>query len=272
MRKGSFLAIFLVLLFVAPANNGYSPLVNPSSTYSPYDSDGNTPFGHLASNDLSGSGKALSTYISGILENSSASLIDSSTSATGSLTVPGGYTGTSLDVGIDSLQMTVADVLRNSDLSDWHDERWHVDIPNYWDDQIDIPNSWTLVKSVSNDRPHPMHGDWELNDNSGSGYAGSMGWRFEAEIDGDEVLNPDDAIYLSQYVHAPWRELYEVRINFYYYVSGSSSLNNQVHLFVKLGDIPEEKFLVFESGDTTNTWLQASVTFTASDLTSVSLP
>ncbi|MGD9382344.1 MAG: hypothetical protein PVI03_07860, partial [Candidatus Thorarchaeota archaeon] len=148
MRKCSFFAIFLVLLFVAPANNGYSPLVNPSSTYSPIDNDGDTPFGNLASNDLSGSGKALSTYISGILENSSAVQIDSSTSATGSLSVPGGYSGTSLDVGIDSLEMTVSDVLRNPDLNDWHDERWHVDIPNYWDDQIDVPNAWTLVKSI----------------------------------------------------------------------------------------------------------------------------
>jgi hypothetical protein len=247
-------------------------LVNPASTYSPYESDGEPPFGYLAGDDMSGSGGALSTYVSGVLENSSASQIDSSTSATGSLSVPGGYAGTSLDVGVDSLMMTVTDTLRNPSFTDWHDERWHVgNNVNFYDDNIDVPDSWTLVKSVVNDDPHPLHRDWELNDYSG-GYAGSRGWRFEAEISGNEVLDPDDAIYLSQYVHAPWRELYEIRISFYYYVTSASDMFDHVHLFFKLGNLPEEKFHVFESGDTTNTWLQASVTYTTSQLPSVVLP
>jgi hypothetical protein len=271
LRKGSFLTVFLVLLFIAPANNGYSPLVNPASTYSQNDINGDTPFGYLADEGMTGSGGALSTYISGNLENSSASQIDSSTSATGSLSVPSGYTGTSLDVDIDSLMTTVTDTLRNADLNDWHDERWHVGNVNYYDDLIDVPNSWSLVESVDYDNPHPTHGDWEFNDDS-NGYAGTRGFRFEAEIGSSDPLTPDDAIYLSQFVHAPWRELYEVRISFYYYVSGSSEMNDQVHLFVKLGDLPEVKFHVLESGDSTNTWLQASVTFSSSDLESVSLP
>jgi len=272
VRRGSLLAVFLVLLFLVPIDNGFSPWVNPASTYSTDQGDGDTPFGYLAEDSISGSGDALSTYISGILENSSASQIDSSTSATGSLSVPSGYTGTSLDVGIDSLSMTVTDTLRNPSLETWHDERWHVgnDI-NFYDDLIDVPDSWTLVKSVGYDDEHPLHGDWELNDYSG-GYAGSRGWRFEATIGGGDPLVPTDAIYLSQFVHTPYRDLYEIRVSFYYYVTSASDLYDQVHLFFKLGDLPEEKFHVFESGDTTDTWLQASVTYTMSELTSLVIP
>ncbi|MHA1939530.1 MAG: hypothetical protein ACW97O_15075, partial [Candidatus Thorarchaeota archaeon] len=272
MRKGSFLAIFLVLLFVAPANNGHSPLVNPASTYSPYDSDGDTPFGYLAGDDISGSGDALSTYISGILENSSASQIDSSTSVTGSLSVPDGYSGTSLDVGIESLSMTVTDNLRNPSFTTWHDERWHVNPSpsNWYDDNIDVPDSWTLVKSVVDDDPHPLHGDWELNDYSG-GYAGSRGWRFETEIGSSADLDPADGIYLSQYLHAPWRELYEIRISFYYYVETASDQDNVVHLFFELGSLGEEKMDVFNVGNE-GTWIPYSKTYSTSDLTSITLP
>ncbi|MHA2143131.1 MAG: hypothetical protein ACXADD_16740, partial [Candidatus Thorarchaeota archaeon] len=272
MKRGSLLAVFLVMLFIAPVNNGISPSVNPTSVYNSNDIDGDTPFGYLADDGMSGSGDALSTYVSGILENSSSSQIDSLTSVTGSLSVPGGYSGTSLDVGIDSLSMTVTDNLRNPSFTTWHDERWHVgNSVNFYDDNIDVPDSWTLVKSVGYDDPHPLHGGWELNDYSG-GYAGSRGWRFEAEISGSRVLDPEDAIYLSQFVHAPWRDLYEVRIRFYYYVTSSSDMFDQVHLFFKLGDLPEEKFPVFKSGEPTNTWIQESVTYTTSELTSVVLP
>ncbi|MFW9803192.1 MAG: LamG-like jellyroll fold domain-containing protein, partial [Candidatus Thorarchaeota archaeon] len=272
MRKGSFLAIFLVLLFVAPANNGHSPFVNPASTHSPYESDGDTPFGFLAGDSMSGSGDPLSTYVSGILENSSETQIDSSTSVTGSLSVPSGYSGTSLDVGIDSLSMTVTDNLRNPSFTTWHDERWHVgNSINFYDDNIDVPDSWTLVKSVNYDDAHPLHGDWELNDYSG-GYGGSRAWRFEATIGGSDSLTPDDAIYLSQFLHAPWRDLYEIRISFYYYVLSTSNMLDQVHLFFKLGDLAEEKFHVFQPGDTTDAWLQETVTYTSADLSSVTVP
>ncbi|MFX1471736.1 MAG: hypothetical protein ACFFBM_04445, partial [Promethearchaeota archaeon] len=272
MRKGSFLAIFLVLLFVAPANNGHSSLVNPASTYSPYENDGATPFGFLAGEDMSGSGDSLSTYVSGILENTTATQIDSSTSATSSLSVPNGYSGTSLNVDVDSLSMTVTDNLRNPSFTTWHDERWHVgNSINFYDDNIDVPDSWTLVKSVNYDDPHPLHGDWELNDYSG-GYGGSRAWRFEATIGGSDSLTPDDAIYLSQFLHAPWRGLYEIRISFYYYVLSTSDMFDQVHLFFKLGDLAEEKFHVFQSGDTTDAWLQETVTYTSADLSSVTVP
>ncbi|MHA2379032.1 MAG: LamG-like jellyroll fold domain-containing protein, partial [Candidatus Thorarchaeota archaeon] len=274
MRKAGLLVIFIIILFLVPSV--YSPQLMPVTDQGPSRTN-NSPV--LADGGYAlgtGTGQALNTLIRGtVVDGTEVPVeIDSDTMTVGTIGISGDYTATGLGATLDTFTMTVPNALRNPSWNTYHQERWHVGSISMYDDQVTVPNYWTLTKSVGYEMgsysPHPLHGDWELNDDS-SGYAGTRGWRFEAEIGGSDALNPDDAIYLSQQVHAPWRELYSVQISFLYYVTSSSDLYNQTHLFTKFAGI-EDKFLVFESGDTTNTWLPASATIPSSELSSVVLP
>ncbi|MFX1416933.1 MAG: hypothetical protein ACFFC0_08970, partial [Promethearchaeota archaeon] len=274
MRKSRIVVVIFMFLFMVPAV--YSPRImqvtdgGPSRTNNgPVLADGGYSYG-------TGTGQALNTIIRGtVVEGTDLPVeIDSDTMSVGTIGISGDYSATGLRATLDTFTMATSDVLRNPSWNTYHQERWHVGDISMYDDQVTVPDYWTLTKSVGYEMgaysPHPLHGDWELNDDS-SGYSGTRGWRFEAQIGGSDNLNPDDALYLSQQIHAPWRELYSVQISFFYYVTSGSDLFNQTHLFTRFAGI-EDKFLVFESGDTTNTWLQASVTIPSSELASVALP
>jgi len=221
-----------------------------------------------------GTGQALNTLIRGtVVDGTEVPVeIDSDTMTVGTIGISGDYTATGLGATLDTFTMTVPSALRNPNLNDYHEERWHVGTINQYYEEIAVPDYWTLVESIadSGENAHPHHGNWEFNDASG-GYAGSRGFRFDATLDSGDSLVPDDAIYLSQQVHAPYRDLYSAQIRFKYFVTSSSQLGDLVHLFVRFAGI-ETEFRVFESGDTKDTWLDASVTIPTSSFGGVTLP
>jgi hypothetical protein len=221
-----------------------------------------------------GTGQALNTLVRGtVVDGTDVPVeIDSDTMTVGTIGISGDYTAIGLGATLDTFTMTVPNALRNPNLDDWHEERWHVGTIHQYYEQIAIPDYWTLVESIadSGENEHPHHGDWEFNDASG-GYAGSRGFRFDATLGSGDPLVPTDAIYLSQQVHAPYRELYSAQIRFKYFVTSSSQLGDLVHLFVRFAG-NEQEFRVFESGDTRDTWLDASFTIPSSSLGAVNLP
>ncbi|MFQ5833789.1 MAG: LamG-like jellyroll fold domain-containing protein, partial [Candidatus Thorarchaeota archaeon] len=272
MRKTGLIVVFIIILFIAPS--AYTPQMMPTLDggsrpveSGPTSADGGYPLS-------TGTGQALTTHILGTVVNGTEVpvQIDTDNMAVGTIGITGDYAGTGIGATLDTFTMTVPNALRNPDLNDWHEERWHVGDPTFYDDKVAIPDSWTLVKSISNpsESPHPHHGDWEFND-GGGGYAGSRGFRFDATLPTGYLLTSTDKIYISQHVHAPWRDLYSATIRFQYYVRAASQMGDLVHLFTRFAGV-ETQFRVFESGDTKDTWLPAIVEIPSSSLTSVNLP
>ncbi|MFW9800443.1 MAG: hypothetical protein ACFFD9_08400, partial [Candidatus Thorarchaeota archaeon] len=272
MRKTGLIVVFFIILFVAPS--AYSPQMmpfvdggSPVLESGPTVAEGGYPLG-------TGTGQALNTLIRGtVVDGTEVPVqIDANNMEVGTIGISGNYKGTGLGATLETFTMTVPNALRNPNLDDWHEERWHVGNINYYDDQIAVPDYWTLVKSVAypSETPHPHHDEWEFNDGSG-GYAGSRGFRFDATLWSGYPLTSTDKIYISQQVHAPWRELYSATIRFQYFVTASSEMGDLVYLYTSFAGV-KTSFRIFESGDTKDTWLQGSVSIPSSSLTTVNLP
>ncbi|MCJ7817465.1 MAG: DUF2341 domain-containing protein, partial [Candidatus Thorarchaeota archaeon] len=175
-----------------------------------------------------------------------------------------------LQTTIDSLSVDISDALVNPTLSDYHSEKWLVGASaTYRAQDVIVPDGWTLVKNELDEDPHPHTGDWESNYYPTGGYGGSPGFLFTGDI--DSTSDPSDEIYHSQLVNAPYREIYSVEISFRYNVVNTGSTSSEMFLFLRFAGI-EKTFYVFETGDTTGSWLQETVILTSEDLQLITLP
>ncbi|MGY5881589.1 MAG: DUF2341 domain-containing protein, partial [Candidatus Thorarchaeota archaeon] len=272
MRHKYVISLVLVVMFISPmlANNDVSTLDDNSNSWIP---EGMSNFVNSA-DPYSGTGPSLPVSLSGIATDpfGGSLQIDSSTSDIHTITLDDGWTGSNLQTTIDSLSIDVDDV-RNGDLNLYHNEKFLIaGETSYNYEDVAVPDFWTLTKSITGSgSEHPMHGTFEMNDVSESGYSGTMGWRFDADWSSSTTVNSNDQIYLSQLVSAPYREIYTVDITFNYYVSASSNLADQVVLFTRFNGY-ETEYHVVESGDTTGTWLPESFSLPAAQVSAISMP
>ncbi|MHA1908690.1 MAG: DUF2341 domain-containing protein, partial [Candidatus Thorarchaeota archaeon] len=265
------LLVFLLFLFPMPGTPGADisggPQASGDQVSRPYEL---SEVGGV----VTGTGDALSYSMTGEAVNrlDPTFVIDSSTSEIATVTISDGWTGSSLSTTIDTLSMDVDDV-RNGDLNLYHDEKFILPgETSYNVDDVAVPDSWTLTKSITGSgSTHPIHGIFELNDYSGSGYSSTMGWRFEAPWSSGQTVNSNDQIYLSQQILVPYRDLYTADISFNYRVTSSSDLADQVVLFTRFNGY-ETEYHVFESGDTTDTWLSTSIRIPGAQVATISTP
>jgi hypothetical protein len=254
--------------------------MNTSSDYMPATTLNNSNLPQLVdtspfavSNDRStGVGPALPVTLGGQISNVGQGTLyfDSSSSGVSSVTLTNGFTGSDLQAQIDTLRWTAKDVLQNGKLNDYHNELFVVTSDSTQnDDNVQVPDGWTIVKDVVDyDSLHPQHGMYEL-DSDPNGNGGTRGIYIKADGTSSYNYNPNDKMYISQMISMPYRELYSVQVSFDYRVSSSSYLDNIFHVFVRLAG-NTEKFHVFQSGDTTDTWLSTNVIMPASVLDGLS--
>ncbi|MHA2133797.1 MAG: hypothetical protein ACW99J_08005, partial [Candidatus Thorarchaeota archaeon] len=269
MKRLNLACFVLVILFLVP-------MMEPATPQPPSPTDAIPDIGNQGTAlsegtiDRTGTGETLTVTMNGVATNrlDGTFVIDSSTSEIGTVTLSDGWSGNNLQATIDTLSIDVADALVNPTWNAYHEEKWIEGTASYYGEDVAVPDGWTLVKKEVHESSHPHTGDWELND-GGGGYGGSRGFRFETYI--DTSSDPSDEIYLSQLVNAPWREIYSAEVKFRYYVRSGFDTTDQVHLFARFAGF-ENKFLVFESGDPTETWLQETITLTSTQMQLVSLP
>ncbi|MHA3964599.1 MAG: hypothetical protein AM325_013795, partial [Candidatus Thorarchaeota archaeon SMTZ1-45] len=279
MRKLNLIGILVVALFLFPMINlssDYSPAAAVNNLYQPYMKD--TALLADSIDRTTGVGPALPVTLGGQVSNvgQGTLVFDSSSSGITSVSLTDGWTGSDLQAQIDALTWTVEDVLQNGDLNDYHNEKFiiisDVSYLSANAENVLVPDGWTLFKNVQDDDttndPHPNHGAYELFSQS-SGYGSTWGVRFDADWGTSFQHNPNDEVYFGQMISLPWRQVYSAEITFRYYVYSSSNLFDQVHLFVRLAG-HTTKFHVFESGDTTDTWLTATTTIQAASMSDLS--
>ncbi|TFG99252.1 MAG: hypothetical protein E4H14_20375, partial [Candidatus Thorarchaeota archaeon] len=267
MRQRYVVSLVLVMMFIFPilGNNDIITQNGNSSSQIP-DSISN----YVNSADpYSGTGPSLPVTLSGIAtDNYGGTLqIDASTSDIHTITLADGWSGSNLQTTIDSLSVDISNALQNPSWDATHPEKWLVGATASRGSNVYVPDDWTLTKSEADDA-HPLAGDWRLAYDTTGGYSGAR-FRFDVLI--DSTSDPSDRIYYSQLVNAPYRELYSVDISFRYNVLSGYSTSADTYLFVQFAGI-EKTFTVFESGDTTGTWLQATATITSTELQSITLP
>ncbi|MFW9806070.1 MAG: hypothetical protein ACFFFK_05015, partial [Candidatus Thorarchaeota archaeon] len=273
MRKDNLIGILVVILFLFPLINtssDYDPAIAVSNPYLPPVTE-TSPF--TVSNDRStGIGPALPVTLSGQISNvgQGTLYLDSSSSGVSSVSLTNGFTGSDLQAQIDSLRWTAEDVLQNGKLNDYHNELFVVTSDSLQnDDNVQVPDGWTIVKDVVDyDSLHPQHGMYEL-DSDPNGNGGTRGIYVVADGTSSYIYNPNDEMYISQMVSMPYRELYSAHVTFDYRVPSTSYLDDVYFVFVRLAGYTQE-FHVFESGDTTDTWLSASVTIPGASMTGLS--
>ncbi len=267
MRRCGLIGILLIVVFLLPVS---SPLVQSEMNLDELTKLSPLVGGSTVSQSgelNSGTGTSLPVSISGIVSNvgSGAMQITSASPGTSTVTLTDGWTGTNLAAQIESLSMTTDNVLRNSNLNNYHSERFLVSSTAAYNGEAHpVPNSWTMYKSVANDEKHPNHGVYEI-EASPSGYGGTYGLFLESQYGTSFSHNPNDEVFISQMISTPWRAVYTAQISFKYYITSSSTMTDKLHLFTRLGGYVT-KYHVFESGDTTNTWLTASVVVQAASL------
>ncbi|MGQ4910671.1 MAG: hypothetical protein ACP6KW_00745 [Candidatus Thorarchaeota archaeon] len=265
MRKSGLLAIFLTILFIMPTAGPTGSQLAAISDLAPLPEGMG---GHVESADYStGVGSALSVLKQGVVSSSSGTLsVTSSRPGVSTLTLEDGWTGTGIDADIGDIRITVDDVVQNSNLNSYHNEKFVVSSSSSDNaDDVKVPDEWTLEKNVANDgSPHPLHGDYQLR-SSNTGYGGTRGAEFKANLPYSFNHTPQDEVYISQMVSTPYREIYSVKVSFMYRVASASDNSDKVYVFSRFFGV-ETKFHVFESGDPTDTWLEASVTIPESSL------
>lgn len=269
MRRASLVGLLIILIFVIPVPSITTP----------------TNVGNLESNDFqnpdswsvadtiytTGTGMPLSYSMIGTATNTydGSMTIDSSNPSTTTISLDDGWTGSDLDTTIDSMVITDSDRLLNKDLNSYHNEKFLG--TSYNSEDVAIPDNWVLTKTDTSGTGHPHHGVFEFNSIGGAGRSGTMGWRFDAEWSGGTSLSSSDSIYISQMISAPYRELSSVEVQFYYYVSSSSNLNDQVYLFLRFGGY-EYQLGVFASGSPTDSWQLSTISIPSSIINSIDLP
>ena len=270
MKRRSLISLILIVIFTVPV------IINPDSRglnttgnniESPQDSKSYTQ----SKDPTSGTGPSLPVSMTGTAtdKNGGTLQIDSSTTDNQSITLDDGWTGSNLQATVDSMSVDITDALDNPTWDATHPEKLFIGSTSYWDDNVYVPDGWSVVKSEAVGDPHPHGTDWRSIYSSGSGYGGTAGFQFYSRI--YTTSSPSDQVYFTQLVNLPYREIYSIEISFRYYVLSGYSTGNQVYLFARFGGI-EEPFFVFESGDPVGSWQQATVTLNAEDLQSIVLP
>ena len=271
MKKAG-IAFAFVVIFLVPFASG--PITNDGLSFNKEPTaggDNSVPSDWQDTN--SGNGNPLPGALNGLSVASGTSVIDYSHSAYVGIDPPLGWSSEGLEADLDHLSMWVDDVLVNPKLDIYHEEHWFLtDHPEYNYDPFFIPDSWTFVKNdgVPSGTQHPQHGYFEINRVAGAGYDASSGWRFDGNLDSGATINPTNGFYMSQQVPMVWRNVYSAEISFQYYVSSTSTLNDEVFISTSLEGYVS-KYHVFESGTPMNTWLQASTTVPSSYFESLPL-
>jgi hypothetical protein len=273
MRRCGLIGILLIVVFLLPITSpfvGTDIVPNELATPSPYDGGSAVSQNGVLN---SGTGTPLPVSLSGVVSNvgEGTMQITSASPGVSSVTLTNGWTGSNLTAQLESLSMVAQDVLSNGNFNNYHNEQFLVTSDSTKnDDVVIVPNGWTIIKHVTStsEDPHPMYGIYTGSGYTG-GYSSTYGIRLRAIWSSSFVHNPTDEIYLRQMVTTPWRDVYSATVTFKYYVESSSSLLDQVHLFVKLAG-STTKFHVFLSGSTTDTWLTTSVTIPASSMQDLS--
>ncbi|MFW9804977.1 MAG: hypothetical protein ACFFFC_20165, partial [Candidatus Thorarchaeota archaeon] len=217
---------------------------------------------HLTSEGISatGTGAALPVTFNGLVTDSQTFYLDSSTSSSWNPFTPNDWERDAVAVRIDDLLKTTDNMLSNSLLNDYHAEKWLG--YGYNSEDILVPNSWTLTDNEigggSGRNAHPHHGMFEIVDNAGAGYDGSMGWILEAIWSSGNLLESSDEVYLSQIVQVTAQDVTSARVRFLYNPMSSCDLDDQTYLFVRLSNY-EVKLHVLEPGDPVDSWLSAEV-------------
>ncbi|MFW9888305.1 MAG: hypothetical protein ACFFER_08995, partial [Candidatus Thorarchaeota archaeon] len=218
-----------------------------------------------------GSGAPQDVGLNGAITNDSQELvlIDSSAPTAVTISAPQGWTGTSLSGTMDHISTRFAPI-KNGLLDTYHTERTIVSGWPWSSQEYNVPDNWAIIDE-GEDPAHPYYGHLYFHSYSADGRQGSMGWRFTANYGTTNSLDPSDRIFLCQQIGIPWRELYSAEVSLHYYVRSQSTMNDYFYLFVNFGDF-ESRVHVFESGDTTDEWLQYDVQVPASAFDDYQIP
>ncbi|MFW9913727.1 MAG: hypothetical protein ACFFEU_14715, partial [Candidatus Thorarchaeota archaeon] len=205
-----------------------------------------------------GSGAPQDVGLDGAITNDSQELvlIDSSAPTPVSISAPQGWTGTALSGTMDHISTRFTPI-QNGLLDTYHTERTIVSGWPWSSQEYNVPDNWAIIEK-SEDPLHPYYGHLYFHSYAGDGREGSMGWRFTANYGTSNSVDPSDRIFLCQQIGVPWRELYSAEVSLHYYVRSQSTMNDYFYLFVSFGDF-ESRVRVFESGDTTDEWLQYDI-------------
>ena len=270
IRIIQLLCLSVLFLLLVPLQTPFTDpeFINPQAVIAGSNNNSTTADAGTSTGSIS----ALSVTYSGTVSNSrdDGLLIDSSSPGLASVAIDDGWTASNLRATVSTLTMNTNDV-RDGSLDSYHNEKF-IHEGAYQSDNVAVPDSWTLVKSITGSgSTHPIHGTFEMNDVSGQGYSGTMGWRFDASWSSGSTVGASDQICLGQQVLSPYRDLYSAQITFNYYVSSSSNLADQVVLFARFNGY-ETKLHVFEPSDTTDSWLSASIAIPAAEISALTMP
>ena len=260
----------ILLMFCSPA--GFTPnqsdltsgkAINNNSSYWFEPSEG--------SQEYSSTGASQPINFSGLFSNATQSIVmlDSSTPASVPIAMPQGWTANALSGTMEHISTQISQ-LTNGLLDDYHTERYIITGSTWNSETLYLPDGWSLVKK-GDSTTHPGHGGLYWYTSAGAGRESSMGWRPSVLFDTTKTLNPNMEIYLSQQVQLPWRDVYSCRVSFYHRVPSGQTLNGMFYLFVRVGNY-EARFGVFDTGYTTDTWLQGFVDVPASVFSSIPVP
>ncbi|MFX1482438.1 MAG: DUF2341 domain-containing protein, partial [Promethearchaeota archaeon] len=267
---GIIIPCFIMLMFCSPASLTPNQAV-PNLRSVTRDSLLNSYRQAGESQEYSSSGASQPVAFNGLFSNATQPIVmlDSSASASVPITTPQGWTANSLSGTTEHISTQISQ-LTNGLLDDYHTERYIITGSPWNSETFYLPDGWSLVKK-GDSTPHPGHGGLYWYTSAGSGRESSMGWRPSVLFDTTKTLDPNMEIYLSQQVQLPWREVYSCRVSFYHRVPSSQTLNGMFYLFVRIGNY-EARFSVFDTGYTTDTWLQGYVDVPASVFSSIPVP
>ncbi len=270
MKRASLVAFIFVALFLIPMTGG--PYLDANSKLNQKNDESTNSVWSQDSEAYSGTGDPIYYEISGTAKNGTTLTIDSTTSEYGVVGIDSGFSGSNLDAVLDSLSLNIANALANPTWDTYTQEKFLTGGVSGYDDQnVAVPNFWTMIDAESSGSDHPLDGLFRNIDYAGTGYGGSRGFSFRADWQTGWTVYSSDELYMSQMVAASYRDVTSIHVSFYYYVEAASNLNDQCYLFIRVGG-DETKFRVFESGDSTGTWLQASVTISSSFINTLSFP
>ena len=226
----------------------------------------------IAQNSLSysSSGDSQQFNLQGVVTNPTQNmvLLDPSSQELVSISAPQGWTGNALSGTIEHLSTQVG-ALTNELLDDYHTERYIIPGSAWNSETYYVPDGWSIGKG-GDSTTHPGHGGLYWFTSAGTGRESSMGWRPSVLFDTTKTLDPSMEIYMSQQMQLPWREVYSCEVTFFHRVP-TQTLNNVFYLFLRVGDY-EVRFNVFETGYTTNTWLQGTVSIPMSAFANIPIP
>jgi hypothetical protein len=221
----------------------------------------------------SSSGSPQQFTLQGVVTNATQNIVTLNPSATTpvSINAPAGWTGTALDGSLEFISAQVGQV-ENGLLDAYHGEHFIVPGSTQSAYTVYVPDYWSIIEKGET-VIHPHYGHlYFLNYLTGyTGRNGSMGWEFVADFGTSNPINPDMELYLSQAVQMPWREVYSAKISFSHFVRSASTMDNKFYLFVRLGDY-ETKIPVFQSGYTTEEWVEYRVEVPAAAFSNVNVP